>query len=154
MITETQNNNVLNFICKTFKKSKKINIKNFKIIKFPSTKTYTDELHPDTKSKFINFYSIHLTKGIYGPIYRYCPDMKNLYADNERGGYFTNLKLECEGCIKRKLWLYNKNRKYFYFLSRFALHLMQCCIPKTKVPSQLCLPGRQADFLGRVSSDL
>jgi len=87
---------------------------NYELIEFSPPNIQYDFLHPDTKSKFEKIYSFPLKKGIYGPFYRYHINENKLKADNDLGGYFTDLKSGCIKCIKSSLWLFDKNRKYFY----------------------------------------
>jgi len=83
-------------------------------IQFTPPTFQTGELHPDTRCKFVSISSFPLPEGIFGPFYRYTPRKTGLIADNDTGGYFTDQEFSCAGCAKFRLWLFDKERKYFY----------------------------------------
>lgn len=115
----------LNYLVSSFKYEKQINFNNYKAINFTPPEYQSGTLHPETKNKFTRIFSIPLSEGIYGPFYRYTPHKCNLFADNDKGGYFTLIKLNCLNCAKRTLWLYDKNRKYFYTKNK-KLYRYEC----------------------------
>jgi len=118
----------MNQLADDFKSTKSIDsiINNYSVIKFTQPEYEVGYLHPETKYKFITINSIPLKKGIYGPFYRYYPKNCPLLADNDRGGYFTITKIDCYECAKRILWLYNKNREYFYKNISNDLYRFEC----------------------------
>ncbi len=89
--------------------------KNYQKINFTPPEIQTGKLDPETPYKFIRIYSYPIKKGVYGPFYRYTPNQDNLEADNYLGGYFTDTRISCcVGCVKIKLWLFDRDKRYFY----------------------------------------